>query len=55
MSNLPWLYGHRLFGRRNATEVLIGETEPILLGRDVFDAVVFAFDQRAGLVPIEPY
>ena len=44
-----------LFGRRIATEVLIGETELILLGRDVFDAFVFGFDQRAGLVLIEPY
>jgi hypothetical protein len=44
-----------LVGRRIATEVLIGETELILLGRDVFDFFVFAFDQRAGLVLIEPY
>lgn len=45
-----------LFGRRVATEVLVVDANIVLLGRrDVFDAFVFAFDQRAGLVLIEPY
>src|SRR5688500_8656776 len=44
-----------LFGHRIATEVLVTDAKLILLGRDVFDFFVFAFDQRAGLVLIEPY
>jgi hypothetical protein len=41
--------------RRIATEVSIGDTDPILLGRNVFDFFLFAFDQRASLVLIEAY
>jgi hypothetical protein len=45
-----------LFGRRVATEVLVVDTSLVLLGRrDVFDAFVFGFDQRAGQILIDPY
>jgi hypothetical protein len=45
-----------LFGRRVATEILVVEANLVLLGRrDVFDAFVFGFDQRAGQILIDPY
>ncbi len=45
-----------ILGRRVPTEVLVVETNIILLGRnDVFRAFQFGFDERAELQLVEPY
>jgi hypothetical protein len=45
-----------ILGRRIGTEILVLETNVVLLGRrDVFAAFQFGFDERASTLLIEPY
>ena len=45
-----------VLGHRIGTEILVVETSAVILGRhDVFAAFQFGFDERAGLLLIEPY